>query len=157
MIRCTCRACRHTDSTIFQRMEQDFAPHSGKSRADNVRSASFICKSMHFHIANLWNTVYKMRFQFPHMLRFQLKILIDHFWRQCQSCDSRYVFRSWAHIFLLTASENDRFYLHTAVHIKKSRPFRSVNLMSAGRKHIDSKSFRIDLILSESLNRIRMK
>ena len=63
---------------------------------------------------------------------------------------------SWAELLLLSA-EYDRFNFHFFIDIENAGSFRSMNLVTADRHEVDTNSFWMNAIFSESLHGIHME
>ena len=140
-----------------QRMEENFAPYPRHSETDNMRSASFVCKTVYGRILDSGYALDEPAFQFPHQCCLHLQILIDHLRRKTDACDPRYILRTRTDILLLFSAEHDRSYLHFTVNIEKSDSLRAVDLVSACRQKIDPHPLRPDAVFSISLHSIRVE
>ena len=71
--------------------------------------------------------------------------------------DTRYIVRSGTALTFLCTTMNERKNLNTFTDIHDSDAFWSVNLVTAGGKHINVHLIHINWYMSESLYRIRME
>ena len=138
-------------------MKKNLTPDSCKSHTDDMWCTCFIIKSVDHSMIDFLYPFDKVLFQGTHMRHLFIQVCVNRLCCQPDSCNPRYIFCSGTHVFLLLASENDRFYFCFFIDIDKTDSLRSMDLMSAYRKHIDSHLFRVNLIFSKSLYCIHME
>ena len=114
-------------------------------------------RAVHDHPVDLLHTLNKAFLKVIKLLYILIVIVIHDLCGFRNSCNTGHILSTGTHAALLAAAKYDGFKLHMAVNIKEANSFRSVDLVSADREHINIHPFRINSGLAKPLHGIHME